>query len=222
MRIAVFGDVNSKYPILKLFFAQTKGVDAYYCVGDVVHHNSPEGARWTDSCIRLLIAHQVTCIRGNHEKSLLDILLGNHYYTPREKHNLREVGIPKYSNLTREFLLDLKDQKEIGDVLLAHDSALGRWNVFPKRAEFEAIREKERRMLFFGHSHKRLYFRQDEQCPWWMNYFRKEGFFPQFDKLYDTSNGLCIVNPGNMERSKPPFGFYECSSYVIYDNENQT
>src|SRR3989344_8067852 len=138
MKIAVFGDMNSNHRVLGLLFEQTAGVDAYYCDGDVVHHNSSNGARWTDECIGLLIAHNVISVNGNHEKSLLGRLQKDPLYMQNEGY-LRKDGIPRYSETTREFLLGLNDQKDIGEVLLAHESALGRLMVFPRRDEFEEL-----------------------------------------------------------------------------------
>lgn len=223
MRTAVFGDVHSKYPPLERFFKQTKGaVDAYLCMGDVVHHNSPDCARWADDCVRLLIEHNVPSVNGNHERALLELVLGRRQYRKEEIYNLREFGIPKYSEQTRDFLLGLKDQEKLGEVLIAHESVLGRWMVFPRRDEFEALKERGKSILFFGHSHKRLHFRQDGDFPWWMNYFERDRFFPRFDVDYGVSSGLHLVNPGNLETARPPFGFYECGSYVIYDDNRKT
>jgi len=220
MKIAVFGDINSDYPLLRRFFEQTGvlGVTAYFCVGDIVHHNSLNGLRRSDDCIKLIADHDALCVSGNHERKLLDIIEGR---KQSKVYALDNYTSPKYSNFTRQFLLDLNDQEEEGEVLIAHESASGNWLSFPKKEEFEFLKERGLRILFFGHSHKRLHFTQENGAHW-QNYFNLKSFFPHFGKEYDVSAGLHLINPGNLKRSNIPFGFSECGSYVIYDIDSQT
>jgi len=220
MKTAIFGDINSSYPSLERFFGQTKkqGVTNYYCVGDIVHHNSLNGLRRSDDCIRLIADHDVLCVKGNHEKKLLAIIEGK---KKSKVYALDNYALPEYSDFTRQFLLALNDQETVEETLVVHDSVLGKWMVFPRKEEFDALEERGLRMLFFGHSHKRLHFVQDDQHSSW-SYLSLENFFPQFDREYNVSNGLHLINPGNLKRSNPPWGFSECGSYVVYDDDSQT
>lgn len=226
MKIAIFGDFSSAYSDLKLFFKQTeKNIDLYYCTGDMLHHNSPEGFTWNNDIVKMLNDYKVLCVAGNHEKWLLEIINGIHKYRGRAKYykkrNLKKFGGLTYNKDTKNFLLNLNEQEEIDDILLTHYSATGKFMLRPRKEEFEILKKKEKKILFFGHSHKRLHFQEKKDYPVIKNYFDRKRFFPKFNKEYDISEGLHLVNPGNLHRSPPTSGFNECSSYVIYDNETK-
>lgn len=223
MKIALFGDINSNYPILKTFFKQTKKeIDKYRCLGDIVHHNSPEGFRWNNDIVKMLNDNEVISVAGNHEKWLLEIINGNYSRLEKyhEKKNLKNYDW-NYNQDTIDFLSNLNDQEEIEDILLTHKSATGKWRILPRKKEFEILEKLNKKILVFGHSHKRLHFQKKSDYQIKDNYFDKERFRPKFDKEYDVSEGLHLVNPGNLHKYRIPGGFSECSSYVIYDTEQK-
>jgi predicted phosphodiesterase len=68
MRIAVISDIHGNLAALQAVLEdiQNTGVDAVYCLGDVVGYGAEPRA-----CLDLVRAHCALCVRGNHEEALL-------------------------------------------------------------------------------------------------------------------------------------------------------
>ena len=87
-RIAVFGGIYSNYLALEaaLRDAQTRGVDALFCLGDLGAFGPHP-----DRVFPLLQKHNVQCIQGNYDNSigndLADCQCG--YTDPRDNHFAR-------------------------------------------------------------------------------------------------------------------------------------
>jgi predicted phosphodiesterase len=67
-RVGLIGDIHAEDRLLQraLDFLTRRGVSAVLATGDVC-----DGTGSVDRCIELLAAHQVTCVRGNHDRWLL-------------------------------------------------------------------------------------------------------------------------------------------------------
>ncbi|MCU0656913.1 MAG: metallophosphoesterase family protein [Polyangiaceae bacterium] len=67
-RIGILGDIHAEDALLEegIELLLHRGVDALLCVGDIV-----DGQGNLERCIDLLQRHRVLCVRGNHERWLL-------------------------------------------------------------------------------------------------------------------------------------------------------
>ncbi len=67
MKIAVISDIHSNLEALTAALAEIRkrGVDAIYCLGDVVGYGADPGA-----CVDLVREHCAGCVRGNHDEAV--------------------------------------------------------------------------------------------------------------------------------------------------------
>ncbi len=114
-RIGLLGDVHAEDALLAhaLAFLRTQDVDAIFCTGDLV-----DGEGCVDACVRLLQEHDTVCVRGNHDRWLLD----NRVRNVPDAHRRETL-----SSQTVEFLESLPSQVEfqtpLGPGLLCHGVA---------------------------------------------------------------------------------------------------
>jgi predicted phosphodiesterase len=127
-RIAIFGGIYNNYLALEaaLRDARSRGVDAFYCLGDL----GAFGPR-PDRVFPLLHEHQVRCIQGNYDSSigngLADCQCG--YTDPRDNHFARisyAYTLENTSQANRAWMRDLPMQwrVQLGGyrLLLCHGS----------------------------------------------------------------------------------------------------
>ena len=86
MKIAFISDIHGNYDALKEVLKKINKlkIKKIYCLGDIVNYYYEPG-----KCIDLLIKNKVKCIKGNHEKILLNI------YKNRK---LKKIFAQKYGN----------------------------------------------------------------------------------------------------------------------------
>lgn len=70
MRYAIFSDIHSNLEGLEAVLAEVErhGTDALLCCGDIVGYNADPVA-----CVERVRERGVSCIRGNHERGLVDL-----------------------------------------------------------------------------------------------------------------------------------------------------
>lgn len=212
MKIAVFGDINSNLNYLKVFYAQTKaeGVEKYMCDGDIIHHNSPTGIRYSNDCISLIRESGTIACSSNHDE-----LCGKlERFISRE--NLDYLRTRPGFCIDRQVIM-------VHDCLRHSNNSKIKWYNkrdlprFQARQEFEYLKNEfpGQRVIFVGHTHKRFHFQNQ------VNIVRVN-YLPEFNKQYDVSKGLHLVNPGTIGYALPPWGFGEVPSYLVYDDRAET
>lgn len=97
MRTVVFSDVHGNLHALEAALAQGNllAPDYLVCAGDVAHFGPQP-----NECIALLADRGIPCVRGNHDRDLLEPLLVGPEATPRQK-ALAEIHNWGHGNLTR-------------------------------------------------------------------------------------------------------------------------
>lgn len=198
MKLGVFGDIHSDYEALELFFsrAEKDSIEKFICIGDIVHHNSPQGRKDSERTIRLLMEHNTEGSLGNHEYKLLKL---NPDFVSKE---------------ALEYLANMQKSLVIDDIVFFHESPGKRWTIYPNIKEFEYLKEHfpNQRIAFYGHTHRRTHFE--------LNGTRKNRPI-KFDETFDLSKGLHIINPGTVDFMHIPWGFQQTPSYVTYDTEKK-
>jgi len=127
-RIAVFGGIYNNYLALEaaLADAQSRNVDAIYCLGDMGAFGPHP-----DRVFPMLAAHNVQCIQGNYDNSvgngLADCQCG--YTDPRDNHFARLSYAYTFANTSlanRAWLRDLPTERRVQlgryRVLMSHGS----------------------------------------------------------------------------------------------------
>jgi putative phosphoesterase len=163
-RIAVIGDVHANDERLAAALERIDAlqVDVVACTGDII-----DGHGSVERCCALLRAHNVLCVRGNHDRWLFTGLLRD-----RVGATVRD----RLSGEDQEFLQSLPSVRELatsgGTILVCH--GIGRfdleritryetdYSLRVNRSLQEIIRSGKYRVMVNGHTHDRLVLRVGE------------------------------------------------------------
>ena len=82
-------------------------------------------------------------------------------------------------------------------------------------------RHKEK-IMFFGHSHKRLFFQKMTDFRVFENYLHIKSLFHLINQENPVDEGLYLINPNALSKTRLPWCFNERTSYVVYDSEKRS
>jgi predicted phosphodiesterase len=188
MRIALLSDVHGNRPAFEavLADADAAGVDAIWCLGDLVGYGAEP-----DACVELARARCNVCLAGNHDLVVtgeIDI----EDFSP---------GAALAARWTRDtigaeplaFLRDLRPADESRDVGLYHASPRDPiWEYVLSEPQAEACMDAmEPRVGAIGHSHVALFFQREGGRP-------VVGATAPIGTELDVSAGGWLLNPGSV------------------------
>jgi predicted phosphodiesterase len=155
MRLALISDIHSNLPALEAVLADTEsaGVDAVWCLGDVVGYGAQP-----NECATVAEERCEICLVGNHDLAALE-QLDISTFSPAAAAAVRWTR-ERMSDATRTFLGGLGPADESREVGLYHASPrdpVWEYVLWPDQAA-ECIRAQARRVSFIGHSHVALFF----------------------------------------------------------------
>jgi predicted phosphodiesterase len=155
VRLAIISDIHSNLPALEAVLADTEnsGVDALWCLGDVVGYGAQP-----DECTSLVAERCALSLVGNHDLAVLGEL-DISSFSPAAAAAVRwtqEEARPE----TLEFLKGLHPADESHEVALYHASPrdpIWEYVLWPDQAA-ECISVQASRVSLIGHSHVALFF----------------------------------------------------------------
>ena len=125
MKVCVMSDIHGNYDALKACIEEAKklNVEKFFCLGDYVgYYYEP------DKCIDLLISLKAICIRGNHEKILLNLIKNKkklEYFISKYGNGIK-IALKKLKKKHINFIKKLPNTKRIiinkKKILLCHGS----------------------------------------------------------------------------------------------------
>ncbi len=155
MRVGIISDIHANLPALEAVLADIEraGVDAIWCLGDVVGYGAQP-----DECSALVAERCELCLVGNHDLAVLGELDVS-AFSPAAAAAVRwtsEVAKPE----TLDFLRGLEPSDETRAVALYHASPrdpVWEYVLWPDQAA-ECIGIQASRVSLVGHSHVALFF----------------------------------------------------------------
>jgi len=154
-RIGVIGDVHAEHGRLveTLAFLESRGVETIICTGDIV-----DGSGCPDTCVDLLLDHNVSVVRGNHDRWIVE---------DKARHIPDAHTLDALSERTADYLANLPGWIDIdtvaGRLLLCHgivDNDLRKVWPGTQRMPIERshelddlIADREFRFVINGHMH---------------------------------------------------------------------
>lgn len=206
MRVLVISDIHANLNALEAVLAGAGGVDATWCLGDVVGYGPDP-----NECIaRLAALPSLVCLQGNHDAAAIgELLLASFNAEARASVEWLQ-GVLTPDSLA--FLQRLKPLVLQDGVTLAHAS--------PRQPMLEYLLDSysasenfaffDTRLCFVGHTHVPvLFFQQGSNAALQIP---QTGIVFEFD-------ARCIANPGSVgqPRDRDPR-----AAYAIYDSERET
>lgn len=151
MKIAIVSDIHSNLDALTavLDAITERGVDAIYCLGDIVGYGPDPAA-----CVDLVREHCVASVRGNHDEAVA--LDRNVSYLPRDAQKAARHNRERLSAEQIDYLASLPLVIEENGCCFAHASPghPERWlrldNLAVALSQFEAFQSD---VCFVGHTH---------------------------------------------------------------------
>lgn len=159
MRYGIISDIHSNLEGLTAVLGALKesGVDSILCCGDIVGY----GASPVE-CLEAVVAHEVLCIRGNHERGLEDLAAGREPAMNRMALAGLDHSYRRLSAEQQDLLLGLPDHREVdGSFLVFHGSPSHPddyiLDSFEAQYAFKSLRrdypKPASRLCFIGHTH---------------------------------------------------------------------
>lgn len=223
MKIAVFADSHGNSKSLSKIIEQEKNkrIDRFVHLGDFIggFFNSCINKYSVKESIRLLKKHNVYSIAGNHEESFIK------YYQNICKIDKNYEINEEIINYLKKLPEELKFA-ELPDVLFRHKPLSSNNLLLLDSQVTREFKHMENlysnvKIIFFGHTHISALFRKKNN-----NKFNKN-YFQNFNKLYDISSGLNLINPGTTYSKYFPYGYnlpflqFKPPSYVIFDSDKK-
>ncbi len=159
MKYGIISDIHSNLEGLTavLEALEESGVDSILCCGDIVGYGAEPS-----ECLERVVAKEVLCIQGNHERGLEDLATGrepamNQMALAGLDHSDRQLSADQ-----KDLLLDLPDYREIdGSFLIFHGSPSHPddyiLDPFEAQYAFKSLHknypEPASRLCFIGHTH---------------------------------------------------------------------
>ena len=152
VRIAVLADIHGNLPALEAVLddASARGVDAWYCLGDVVGYGPDPVA-----CLAHLRRLEAVCIQGNHEAAVLGLPTGpfNEWAKAAVLYCQQQLGPEEWDQI-RAFPVQALPEPR---VRLVHGSIFDRDEYLVALAQLRAARSvQEEWLVFGGHTHRGL------------------------------------------------------------------
>jgi predicted phosphodiesterase len=209
MRLAVISDIHSNLEALKsvLPHIDQEEVDAVLNLGDMVGYNASP-----NECLELLLQEPVVSLAGNHDLALLEVSRAENFNIIAYQALMwsREQVKPEYL----DFFRSLPITREGKGFIACHGTptstdAYVAFHFQGKRV-FNYLRHlPDKRVCFFGHTHRRAL--------WYRDIRGKIALLPiRPDKMRLERNCLYLINPGSV--GQPRDGNPE-AAFAIFDDE---
>ena len=209
MRVLVISDVHANYTALEAVVKDADGVDAVWCLGDVVGYGPDPNA-----CVELLSEQpNLLCVLGNHDVAALGRMPLESFNGDARRALVWQERVLSASSMA---FLDGLPQETLGceSVTLVHGSPRDPvWeyilNTLSARLNFEAF---DTDFCFVGHTHVQSMFRFDPKKD------RVSLDIPRVGMPVELS-GRAILNPGSVgqPRDRDPR-----AAYAIFDTDLHT
>ncbi|CDF80168.1 metallophosphoesterase [Formosa agariphila KMM 3901] len=157
MKIVFFSDIHANLPALESFFKdiEAEGVDALYCLGDLVGYNI-----WPNEVVDAIRKRHIPTIMGNHDEALLKPAL-----TEAKPSNkgltrtlIREDNRNYLISLPRHLKLCFETQNQPFNLLMTHGSmkAINDYMVedYPEQEVLHMMNSHTANVMLCGHTHK--------------------------------------------------------------------
>ncbi|HQP09316.1 MAG TPA: metallophosphoesterase family protein, partial [Anaerolineaceae bacterium] len=149
MRILIISDVHANLPALEAVLAAAAPFDSVWCLGDLVDYGPDP-----NECVeRIRDLPNLTCITGNHEAAVLNLLAVESFNGDARKSALWTANALTERN--KHFLLNLPETAVVDHVTLVHGSP--RYPVWEYILDTQTAAENyhyfETSNCFVGHSH---------------------------------------------------------------------
>lgn len=188
MRVAILTDIHSNLTALEAVIAQTDeaGVDARWCLGDVVGYGAQP-----DACASLAAERCDICLVGNHDLAVTGEIDTEVFSASAAA--AVEWTVDNCKPATMKFLKGLKPEDANQEVGLYHASPRDPvWEyVLAVDQARECMEEQDGRVSLIGHSHVALYFTDGAGTG------AKGGQAPDGHEI-DLANGRWLLNPGSV------------------------
>lgn len=208
MRTLIISDVHANLAALEAVLSAATPFDSAWCLGDLVDYGPDP-----NECVeRIRNLPRLTCITGNHEAAVLEMLAIESFNGDARKSALWTAK--QLTDENRQFLLGLPETAAVSQVSLAHGSPrFPVWEyVLDTQTAAENFHHFETPICFVGHSHIPLI-------------FYKNGFEhgTEYLILKDQNvlhlEGKSIINPGSV--GQPRDGDPR-ASFAIFDTDTNT
>jgi len=187
-RVALLSDVHGNLPAFQAVLddIQREGVDARWCLGDLVGYGAQP-----DECVALARETCDVCLIGNHDMVVIDKLDITEF-----SHNAAVAAIWTRENIAPEsveYLAALETHGQAGELGLYHASPRDPvWEYVLSTGQAGACMDvMEQRVGAVGHSHVALWFNRGPDNP-------VTGEHAPGGTELDLSEGDWIVNPGGV------------------------
>jgi predicted phosphodiesterase len=202
--IAVLSDIHSNLEALEkvLEDLQNFNVREIYVLGDIVGYGPDP-----NPCVELVQGRKMKAIKGNHERALSDQEFLSCFNPLAAKIITWTKEDLKKENLY--YLEDLPDNYIEGKAVFVHGSFTDPDKYILESQdiveEVETLRKKNLNVEFFGHTHMKVIFMEEEKP-----------ICPQEDWVTLAKDRIFLVNPGSVGQ---PRDRDTAASYVIFDSE---
>ena len=207
MRILIISDIHSNESAFGAVLMDVGSIDRTLCLGDIVGYGpDPE------ACISLLHElPQVTCIMGNHDAAVVDLINTDHFNPAAQRALEQQKSLLSRQSL--EFLRRLPQKVELEGLTLAHGSPRDPiWEYVDQgRIAWEAFDSFKTQGCLVGHTHTPCIFVESED-------FKVSLLKPASGDRW-IPDGRFILNPGAV--GQPRDGNPK-ASYVLWDTEENS
>ncbi len=209
MKYALISDVHANLEALERVLEKIDALkaDQILNLGDIVGYYARP-----NECVDIMRQRNIVSIMGNHDV----VACGKVepvYFNPTAAQAIlwaRETLRPE----NREWIASLPDWREIGnDLLIVHGSVRDRDEYLLFRPEIEnsfealAVQHPNHRVVFFGHTHRRIFYERDNT-----NIYSGG----KNDKLVLREGARYLINPGSV--GQPRDGDPR-ASFAVYDSD---
>jgi predicted phosphodiesterase len=151
MKIAVISDIHSNLQALTQAFSviEARGVDATYCLGDIVGYGGNP-----NECLELIRKRTALCVLGNHDLAACDTSVAD--YFSKQGRIAAEWTHSVLTEENRKFLLSLPYKTSAGPCTLVHASPLRpeQWQyVLSLQVAKQQFGSFTTEICFLGHTH---------------------------------------------------------------------
>jgi predicted phosphodiesterase len=195
MRVAVFSDIHANLPALEAVLddVEDAGVDALWCLGDVIGYGAqPNG------CAELVRERCDVALVGNHDLAVLGELDTSTFSSAAA--SAVEWTAAECSSETLDFLAGLEPAEEGREAALYHASPrdpIWEYVLWPEQAG-ECIQAQAKRVSFIGHSHVALFFSAEEAEAGGGDPPEARGWQAGAGTRLEIDRGRWLINPGSV------------------------
>jgi|TARA_B100001971_G_scaffold67362_1_gene62035 diadenosine tetraphosphatase ApaH/serine/threonine PP2A family protein phosphatase len=167
MKRAIISDVHANLPALEAALEDiaTQGADEIIFLGDAVGY----GPNWLE-VTQMLAEHAPKAVMGNHDCAVINFPFGfNEVAAVVAEWTKQEINQSEEGERTLQYLNKLPDALEEGEILYVHASPIDSMMVYIDKDTDDDTLKKNfddiERLAFVGHSHKPLFWEEEEGIP---------------------------------------------------------